>query len=89
MRKVFLVFVLGVCFMGMSAQKRVSGKLAMVGNEPFSYYIINCSDGKRLRLEGKSPQWIQLQGRLVELVYLKTDKKEFFPVVKVIELKAK
>jgi len=89
MKKILLFIVMGVCLMGMSAQRSVSGKLALVGNEPFSYYVLDCDNGDKLRLETKKDEWLELQRRRVELIYVETGQEKILPIVKVIELKAK
>ncbi len=84
-----VIFVLVVCFLGMSTQHSASGRLALVGNEPFTYLVLKCDDGSKLRLSQTKPEWMTLQGQMVELVYTDTDEENMLPIVKVITLRKK
>ncbi len=87
--RVWLFFMMVMSCLGMSTQKSATGKLVVVGNEPFTYFILKCDDGSKLRLSEKNPEWMALQGNMVELIYTQTSEKKILPVVKVVELRVK
>ena len=72
--------------MSASCNKTATGKLSLIGNEPFTYYLFYSDSGEELRLEGDREVLLPFQGARVKLVYIETDEKLIHPIVKVIEI---